>query len=101
MHPFKSHQNVMVYVLSGAVTISAGDGEQLLGEHEAVGIRADFLAGDLRIEPKDSTHLLLLSGQDSREPVAVYGPFIMNTRDELAHAYERYRIGQMGRLAQA
>jgi len=101
VYPVKSHQNVMVYVLSGAVTISIGDGERSLGEHEAVGIRADVSAGDLRIEPKDSAHLLLLSGQDSREPVAVGGPFIMNTHDELADAYERYRIGQMGRLAPA
>ncbi len=32
-------------------------------------VSLQFSAGDLRIEPKDSAHLLLLSGQDSREPV--------------------------------
>ena len=45
--------------------------------------------------------MLVLSGQDPHEPIAVYGPFIMNSRMEVAQAYERYRTGEMGRLAHA
>jgi len=95
----KRHQNVMVYVLSGTVSISNGGEERSLSEHEAIGIRSDISVGDLHIKPEGAAHLLLLSGQDAQEPVAVDGPFIMSNRDELTDAYERYRTGQMGRMS--
>jgi quercetin 2,3-dioxygenase len=38
------------------------------------------------------------SGEDPNESVAAYGPFIMNTQEELAEVFERYRAGKMGRL---
>jgi hypothetical protein len=31
-------------------------------------------------------------------PVVAYGPFIMNTQEEIAEAFDRYRAGKMGRL---
>jgi redox-sensitive bicupin YhaK (pirin superfamily) len=92
-------QNVLVYVLSGQVNISAASESRRLGPHQAVGIRGQEDGGELRFDPDTPSHLLMLSGEDPQEPVAVYGPFIMNTQDELERAYERYRNGLMGRLA--
>jgi hypothetical protein len=42
--------------------------------------------------------LLVLSGKAIDEPVASYGPFVMNTREELSQAVEDYRRGKMGHL---
>lgn len=98
-YPVNSRWNVMLYVLSGAIAITADGQTQRLAKGDAIGIRGEAGAGELRIDPVSPAHLLVLSGQDPQEPVAVYGPFIMNTQIELDEAYERYRAGRMGRLA--
>jgi quercetin 2,3-dioxygenase len=50
-------------------------------------------AADRRTEPLD---VLLLGGLPIREPIAHYGPFVMNTRDEIRQALEDYQAGRLG-----
>ena len=54
--------------------------------------------------PYDSTNkstadILLIGGVPLNEPVARYGPFVMNTKEEILKAIEDYRNGQMGEIA--
>ncbi len=82
-----------IYVLGGQVavnrtTVSEGQFARF-GDGEFV-----ELAG-----VDTTTDVLLLTGQPIGEPVARYGPFVMNTRAEIAEAIEDFRAGRFGTIA--
>lgn len=52
----------------------------------------------LALEALDEARALLLTGAPIDEPIAAYGPFVMNTADEIREAIEQFRAGAMGRL---
>jgi redox-sensitive bicupin YhaK (pirin superfamily) len=88
---------VLVYVLTGYVTVSAdGHQEKVDGGH-ALALRGS--GGHLTFEALPPSHLLILSGAEIREPVVSEGPFIMNNRSQIEEALARYRSGAMGHLA--
>jgi len=95
-------RSVLVYVLDGEVKVVGDGNEHALKANEAIGLRVSgVVEPPLRILTDRDAHVLVLSGVDPQEPIAVYGPFIMNTQTELAQTYERYATGQMGRLTHA
>jgi redox-sensitive bicupin YhaK (pirin superfamily) len=44
----------------------------------------------------DALDVLILGGLPIREPIAHYGPFVMNTRDEIEQAVDDYQAGRLG-----
>jgi quercetin 2,3-dioxygenase len=52
-----------------------------------------------RISARDDASLLVLNGAPIDEPVAAYGPFVMNSKTEITQAIEDYHSGRLGRLA--
>ena len=79
-----------IFVIEGAL--------EVLGEARKVAVPAESLAvlggGDrIRLQATADTRLLLIAGQPFREPVARYGPFVMNSEQEIIQAFEDYRNG--------
>ncbi|HTC37840.1 MAG TPA: pirin-like C-terminal cupin domain-containing protein, partial [Steroidobacteraceae bacterium] len=53
---------------------------------------------EIRVAAKADSTVLLLSGVPIAEPIAGYGPFVMNTREEIETAMNDFRRGKFGRL---
>jgi hypothetical protein len=53
---------------------------------------------DILIEAEQDSVILVLSGEPIHEPIASYGPFVMNYEAEIKQAYEDYNNGKFGYL---
>ncbi len=101
--PWRTDFNCLLYVLSGHGAV--GPKHQPIQDHEL----AVFGAGDtIRFGAdvhQDSRHtnidILILGGRPIQEPVVHYGPFVMNTKAEIAQAFEDYKAGRLGQFSAA
>jgi redox-sensitive bicupin YhaK (pirin superfamily) len=80
-------------VLGGTVRIN---GSAIAGEAEMVLLDRD--GGDIAIEADTDAKLLVLSGEPIDEPIASYGPFVMNTAEEIRQAMTDFEGGRFGRI---
>lgn len=90
--PAPNQWSAALIILSGQVEIEktiAGDASLVEFSHAGEGVEFTAL--------KD-THALMLSGEPIDEPIAGYGPFVMNTPAEIAQAIADFNAGQFGRL---
>jgi redox-sensitive bicupin YhaK (pirin superfamily) len=100
--PWRSDFNAMVYVLSGSGT--AGPAElaapiregqlAVLGGGDAVTVSA----ATTQESRSPALDVLLLGGRPINEPIVNYGPFVMNTKEEIIEAIEDFNAGRMGQI---
>ena len=98
--PWRADYNALVYVLSGAGTVGADRRPIRSGQLAVLG------AGEIIRVSGDSTQdshtpaldVYVMGGRPIREPVAHYGPFVMNTKAELITAFEDFQAGRLGSI---
>jgi redox-sensitive bicupin YhaK (pirin superfamily) len=86
--------NAGIVLLRGTVQVNTT--QIVEGEAKLALLSAEGEA--VRLYAKQDSILLVLSGEPIDEPVASYGPFVMNTRDEIRQAVSDYNAGKMGHL---
>ena len=87
-----SGHNAFAYVFEGGAGIGAGEDARALDRHE-LGVLGG--GDDVVLEGgKDGARLILVAGRPLREPVARYGPFVMNTREQVMQAFVDFQEGR-------
>ena len=87
--PLTQGYNAFLYLFEGEVSVAD---EAVKSDHLATftdGDRVTLVAGE------HGARLLLLAGKPIGEPIAQYGPFVMNTQDEINQALSDYRDGTL------
>jgi redox-sensitive bicupin YhaK (pirin superfamily) len=89
-HSIPATHNAFAYVFEGAAEIGASRAQVSRGQLAVLG------PGDVvTLASREGGRLLLLAAKPIGEPVARYGPFVMNTEAEIQQAFEDYRAGRL------
>jgi quercetin 2,3-dioxygenase len=88
--------NAFAYIVDGAGLFGAdaeraGDGQMVMFAPDGEEVRIEN-----SVDSKAALEVLLIAGVPLHEPIARYGPFVMNTEAEIHQAFEDYRRGRMG-----
>ena len=91
--PIAAGHNAFLYTYEGSANIGAG-GESKPLPHRAAGVLSDGDSARVRAG-EEGVRFLLLAARPLHEPVVQYGPFVMNTREEIEQALADYRDGRL------
>ena len=92
--PWNREFNALVYVLAGEGTVGAEKRPIRMGQTALFG-RGDTIEMSASAVG-ESLEVFVLGGRPIREPVAMAGPFVMNTKSEVLQAFEDYQAGRLG-----
>lgn len=86
--PINSSRSALTYIYEGQAELSTQQSSQVIGAQHAV----VFGEGDvIEIKAQDDLRCLVLAALPIREPIVQYGPFVMNTREEIEQAIDDYQ----------
>jgi redox-sensitive bicupin YhaK (pirin superfamily) len=90
---FKKEYNTGILVIEGKVKVN---GSKSAPENHFVYF--GHSGENIEIEGEEQSTVLILSGEPLNEPIASYGPFVMNTEAEIKQAFEDFKNGKFGYL---
>jgi redox-sensitive bicupin YhaK (pirin superfamily) len=98
--PWNPTFSAFAYVLSGRA-LAGPDNRPVLDHQLAVFGPGDYVvlrAAESQTQDATALDVLVLGGLPLREPIVHYGPFVMNSREEIIHAIEDYEQGRLGTI---
>jgi redox-sensitive bicupin YhaK (pirin superfamily) len=101
--PWNPEFNAVLYTLAGTGTVGAEQRPIEMGQTAvfAPGYSGDTItvtASDRQDQRTGSLEVFILGGKPIREPIAMAGPFVMNTRQEVIDAFEDFQAGRLGTI---
>lgn len=94
--PVPGEFNAFAYILDGKMAAGAGRNAEI---HQMLIFARDGDELELKSIGEGHLDVLLIAGQPLGEPVARWGPFVMNTKEEIMQAVDDYQHGRMGTIA--
>ena len=97
VQPLKADHAAFLYVFEGAVKVGVGAAASVVGAQQLAVLTEGEevrITGASAGAGGKSARAILVAGRPLREPVAKYGPFVMNTREELQQAFQDYQSGR-------
>lgn len=90
---FPTNYNTLLLVIEGEVKVN--EQEIVPTDHLLLFTNE---GEDFSVEATENSVVLILSGEPLNEPIASYGPFVMNTQEQIREAFEDYNNGKFGTL---
>jgi redox-sensitive bicupin YhaK (pirin superfamily) len=89
--------NAFLYPYRGAVTVAG----KTVAERSMAILANEADADGVEVRADAPARFILIAGQPLNEPIAQYGPFVMNTQEEIHQAIQDFRAGLLGEEAHA
>jgi redox-sensitive bicupin YhaK (pirin superfamily) len=90
IHPVTPGWNSLIYVLEGQVEVAGLS----FGPKQTIVLTKE--QPTVKVKAEKASRFIFISGQPLNEPVVQHGPFVMNTREQIAQAYDDYQKGRNG-----
>ncbi|WP_342431227.1 pirin family protein [Neobacillus sp. FSL H8-0543] len=90
--------NGYIYVLEGSGTFGENKVEAKKGQAMWIGSADEESSSGIQLLANENLRLVLFAGEPIKEPVVAYGPFVMNTEEEIRQAYQDYHAGKFETL---
>ncbi len=98
VHGLPAGFDAWIHVVGGGVELAVEGAVTVLAEGDAVAVRSEAEAVALELRSEAGAHVVLLQGQPIRERIVQRGPFVMNTREELAAVTAAHAAGELGSI---
>jgi len=94
--PLPATHNAFLYVFEGKLAVGEGEGERRMAEAGRMAVLDNPSgAAGVTVQAQGASRFLVIAGKPLNEPIAQWGPFVMNSREEVEQAIDDFRAGRL------